>query len=211
LRGIFSGYPFSRGQVGVVITEVTIKIPSWIERPAVFFLLLYRRARYGYRFRRIKLTLGKYAIVDPEDYYGINKHKWNAYRGYSSFYSKRKIYNRKNGTERTVYMHRLIMNAPKGLVVDHINHNGLDNRKSNLRFATRAENNRYARKTKNKFRSDYKGVYYIKKVRRWRARITFEGKTRYVGQFKDEISAGKAYDRAAKKYFGDFACLNFPE
>ena len=196
--------------MGVVITEVTIKIPGWIERPIVFVVLLYRRARYGYRFRRIKLTLGQYAIVDPEDYERINKYKWNAYRGYSSYYSKRKIYNRKNGSERTVYMHRWIMNAPKGMVVDHINHNGLDNRKENLRFATNAENSRYARKTKNKFCSDYKGIHYIKKVKRWRARITFEGKTRYVGQYRDEISAAKAYDRAAKKYFGEFACLNFP-
>ena len=125
--------------------------------------------------------------------------------------SKRKIYNRKNGSERTVYMHRWIMNAPKGMVVDHINHNGLDNRKENLRFATNAENSRYARKTKNKFSSNYKGVHYIKKVKRWRAMITFEGKTIYVGQYKDEISAAKAYDRAAKKYFVEFACLNFPE
>ena len=197
--------------MGVVITEVTIKIPDWIERPFVLLLLLYRRSRYGYPFRRIKLTLGQYAIVDPEDYKMINKYKWNAYRGYGSYYSKRKIYTRKKGTERTVYMHRWIMNAPKGVVVDHINHNGLDNRKENLRFATNAENARYSRKTKNKFRSDYKGVHYIKKVKRWRTRITFEGKTRYVGQYTDEISAAKAYDRAAKKYFGEFACLNFPE
>ena len=197
--------------MGVVITEVSIIIPGWVERPMVFFLLLFRRARYGYRFRRIPVTLGQYAIVDPEDYERINKYKWNAYRGYSSYYSKRKIYNRKNGSERTIYMHRYIMNAPEEMVVDHINHNGLDNRKVNLRLATRAENARYARKTKNKFSSDYKGVHYIKKVNRWRTTITFEDKMIYVGQFRDEESAGKAYDRAAKKYFGEFACLNFPE
>jgi hypothetical protein len=122
------GSAFSRGQIGVVITEVTIKVPSWIERPIVFVVLLYRWARYGYTFRRIKLTLGQYAMVDPEDYERVNNNKWNAYRGYSSYYSKRKIYNRKNGSERTVYMHRWIMNAPKDVVVDHINHNGLDKR-----------------------------------------------------------------------------------
>jgi len=72
------------------------------------------------------------------------------------------------------------------------------------------ENSRYSRKTKNKFRSDYKGVQYIKKIRKWRARIAFEGGTRYIGDFKEEISAAKAYDRGAKKYFGEFACLNFP-
>jgi hypothetical protein len=173
-------------------------------------VLLYRRARYGHQFRKIPLTLGQHAMVDPADYERVNKYKWNAYRGYSSYYSKRKIYNRKNGTERTVYMHRYIMDAPKGVVVDHFNHNGLDNRKENLRFATRAENVRYSQKTKNKFSSDYKGVHYIKKVKRWRATITFEGKKIYVGQYRDEISAAKAYDRAAKKYFGEFACLNFP-
>ena len=103
--------------MGVVITEVSIKIPDWVEAAGVFVVLLYRRVRYGYPFRRIKLTLGQYALVDPEDYDKINKYKWNAYRGYSSYYSKRKIYNRKNGSQRTVYMHRYIMNAPKGLMV----------------------------------------------------------------------------------------------
>jgi len=175
--------PSFAGTVGVVITELRIIIPSWFERPIVFFLLLYRWARYGYLFRRIKLTLGQYALVDPEDYERINKYKWNAYRGYSSYYSKRKIYNRKNGTERTVYMHRWLIDAPKGMMVDHINHNGLDNRKENLRLATRAENSRYSQKTKNKFSSDYKGVHYIKKVKRWRTMITFEDKTIYIGQF----------------------------
>ena len=196
--------------MGVVITEVSIKIPDWVEAAGVFVVLLYRRVQYGYPFRRIKLTLGQYALVDPEDYDKINKYKWNAYRGYSSYYSKRKIYNRKNGSQRTVYMHRYIMNAPKGLMVDHINHNGLDNRKENLRLATRAENTRYSKKSKNKFSSNYKGVHYITKAKRWRAMITFEGKTIYIGQFRDEISAAKAYDRAAKKYFGKFAFLNFP-
>ena len=102
------------------------------------------------------------------------------------------------------------MKAPVGLVVDHINHNGLDNRKANLRIATRAQNSRYSKKTKNKFSSNYKGLYFHRLERRWRVRITENGRTRYVGQFKDEIEAAKAYDRAARKYHGEFASLNFP-
>ena len=95
-------------------------------------------------------------------------------------------------------------------MIDHINHNGIDNRKANLRVATRAQNNRHTKK-RIKSRSKYKGIYFDRRDRVWYARITTNGKTKHLGSFKDEIEAAKAYDEAARKYHGEFAGLNFPD
>ncbi len=108
-----------------------------------------------------------------------------------------------------IYMHRLITNAPYGLLVDHINGDCLDNRKANLRLATNAQNN-YNKRPLNSF-SKYKGVFFIRKEKRWTATIGLNHKKIYLGNFKDEIKAAKAYDTAAKKYYGQFAYLNFPK
>ena len=108
-------------------------------------------------------------------------------------------------------MHRQIVKVEDGKFVDHINHNGLDNRKANLRPATFAENNRNRRKVKiNNFRSKYKGIYWEKKQKQWGVRIMTNRTSKYIGSYKDEIEAAKAYDKAAKKYHGEFASLNFP-
>lgn len=111
----------------------------------------------------------------------------------------------------------MVINIPAGMFCDHINHNGLDNRKANLRPATNAQNiwhrRKFIRRTpgglKNPFRSKYKGVDWAKDMKRRRARITVNGKRMYLGSFDNEIDAAKAYDQAAKKYHGDFAGLNF--
>ena len=106
-------------------------------------------------------------------------------------------------------MHRCIIKVPTGCVVDHINHNGLDNRRANLRPATRAQNNRYSKKRKNT-RSKYKGVSYYSREKQFVAKITTDGKTVKLGYFEDEVEAAKAYDKAARKYHKEFAYLNFP-
>jgi len=108
-------------------------------------------------------------------------------------------------------MHREIINVPEGCFVDHINHNGLDNRKANLRPATPAENARYARYPKNNTSSKYRGVWYNKKKKKWRAQLSINNKKKQIGYFLDEVAAGKAYDKAAKKHYGKFAILNFPD
>ena len=189
---------------------MTFTIPDRLERILVWPLLIYRRLRCGYPYRRIPLSQGKFAIVDPDDYYRLNIHKWFVSKVGHTYYARRHI--RTNGglKKTTVCMHRAIMNAPDHLLVDHINHNGLDNRKVNLRLATKAQNSRNTRKTTKKTRSRYKGIYYHKQNKCWYARITANGITFPIGSFKDEIAAAKAYDRAAKKYHGKFAGLNFP-
>ncbi len=172
-------------------------------------VLLYRRIRYGYSFRRIPLTKGKFAIVDPDDYGRLSKYKWHVTKNTNTFYAKRNPRVGRKVKAPSIYMHRQIINVPAGFVIDHINHNGLDNRKTNLRLATRAQNNRHTKKPKNKCHSNYKGLYWHRRDRVWHVRITANGITRHVGYFKDEIEAAKAYDRAAKKYHGRFAALNF--
>jgi hypothetical protein len=183
------------------------------DRLAGFFIalmLFYRRCRYGYPFRRITLSQGKYAIVDPEDFERLNKHKWYAHKIGNTFYAVRTAGPRRN--RRNIWMHREIIRLPRHLVVDHINHDGMDNRKANLRPATRAQNNYNRLIIKRKGSSSkYKGIAWKKENKKWQAQIHFNGECIFLGYFKDEIKAAKAYDEAAKKYYGQFAYLNFPD
>ena len=105
-------------------------------------------------------------------------------------------------------MHRLIIDVPEDMFVDHINHNGLDNRKANLRPPTPTDNARYARYPKINTSSEYRGVWYNKQTKKWRANIFVNRKRKHLGYFKNEIDAAHAYDEAAKLYYGDFAILN---
>ncbi len=169
--------------------------------------LRYRRWRYGYTFRRIRLSRGQYAKVDVEDFEKLNKHKWCAIPKRDTFYAKRQGY--KNGRQTTIAMHQQIMGFPPRRFVDHRNHDGLDNRKANLRIATPRENAYNVRKMLKSCSSKYKGVSYDKDKNLWRAYITYNGKRIYLGYFVNEQDAAKAYDNAAKKYHKDFASLNF--
>jgi hypothetical protein len=187
-----------------------VKIPSWLERPLVFLLLLYRRIRYGYPFRRIPLTQGKFAIVDPEDYEKLSKYKWHINTGRGTFYAARCQWDRKEKKTKSVKMHREIMKIADGLYVDHINGNGLDNRKVNLRAVTMLENSWNMQKIRRKCWSRYKGVTWNKREKRWVAQVMARGKINFLGGFDVEREAAKAYDEAAKKCHGEYARLNFP-
>ena len=178
-------------------------IPSWLERPIVSLVLLYRRVRYGYAFRRIALTQGKYAIVAPDDYERLSRYKWRVCSGRGTYYAQRAVKVGKKWT--SVMMHRDIISVRYDMVVDHINHNGLDNRKVNLRPATIAQNS-WNRRRKN---SRFIGVSWNKQMKKWRVLVGRGGKREHIGYFEDKVKAARAYDEAAKKYHGEFAALNF--
>ncbi len=173
-------------------------------------VLLYRRFRYGYSFHRIPLTRGKYAIVDPDDFLHLSKEKWCASRNRGIFYAVRGVKG-SNGKQRNIPMHRLILKVPHNMFVDHINRNGLDNRKANLRPATHAQNSCNRAKRGNRtYASKYKGVTSRSNSKTYQANIRVNGHPISLGSFDDEVKAAKAYDRAAKKYHREFAVLNFP-
>jgi hypothetical protein len=175
----------------------------------VALVLFYRRIHYGYPFRRIPLTQGQYAIVDPKDYEQLNKHKWHLQRTRQMFYAVRRAKGHERANGSVVWMHRSILPPPQGMCIDHINNNGLDNRKANLRFATPAQNARNRRKISFKTSSKYKGVSYHAGQRKWCAAIRVNGQYKYFGLFQNESDAAKAYDEAARKFHGEFASLNF--
>ncbi|MHC4104145.1 MAG: AP2 domain-containing protein [Planctomycetota bacterium] len=196
--------------MGIKIVEIVLKIPTWLERPALFLVLLYRRLRYGYTFRKIPLTQGKFAIVDSHNYDRLRKYKWHAQKNIHTFYAVRSLTNGKKEKRKNEHMHHLVIDIPDGMVCDHINHNGLDNRMANLRPVTHMQNVWNRRKFKSSSRSRYKGVDFAKDMKRWRARIRVNGRRIYLGSYENEIDAAKAYDKAAKKYHGPYAAINFP-
>ncbi|MGD0572661.1 MAG: HNH endonuclease [Sedimentisphaerales bacterium] len=191
------------------MVSITIKVPNWLDMFFAWPSIVYRRWKYGEAFRRIYLDEGLWAIVDTADYYRYAGFKWCIGGCEGKFYAVR---GQRIGPDdlKIVRLHRLIMNAPEGLLVDHRNSDGLDNRRTNLRIATHAENTQNNRKRKGTT-SKYIGVSFDKKADNWISRIMFKKKAKWLGSFDDEIAAAKAYDDAAKKYYGEFARLNFPE
>jgi len=189
--------------------QVKIYLPEFIFRLRVWIVLRYRKRHYGYAFRRIALTQGKFAIVDPEDYERLAGYKWFAARFERGFYALRTGKDSK-GRQRNVRMHRVILGEPKGKIIDHINHNGLDNRRANLRVVTRQQNTWNKRKQRGNCSSQYKGVTLFKRVGKWQARIICNGKSIFIGYFDDQIAAARAYDAKAAELYGDYAALNFP-
>jgi hypothetical protein len=182
--------------------------------------------------KEIKLSGDDVTVVDDEDYDWLMKYSWHSVKHDKELKRNRL---RRRIEARTTYrvdlpdgrysfcpvsMHRLIMNAKPGDVVDHINGNPLDNRKENLRLVTNQQNSWNSRGAKTfngkPTSSRFKGVY--KKICKyrgepryeyWVAKIGYNGREYTVGHFNDEVEAACMYDLAAQNYFGDYARLNF--
>ena len=105
-------------------------------------------------------------------------------------------------------MSRLIMNFPRDLMVDHRNHNTLDNQRCNLRVCTNIQNQQN-KKRKINIGSKYKGIHFYKQCKKWQAKIKYNKRQLFLGYFDKEINAAKAYDKKAKELFGEFAFTNF--
>jgi len=145
---------------------------------------------------------GKFTIVDDDIYELIKDKKlFMSKEGYVGFSSKDE-----KGNWKVVYLHRFITNCPKGKLVDHINHNTLDNRRENLRICDARENVRNSRKKSGKVSSKYKGV--TKRNNSYHVSIKTDSGILHLGAFTNEISAANFYNFYAKKYHGEFACLN---
>jgi len=159
--------------------------------------------------REITLVHNKaVAIIDDEDFELVSPYRW--YLMGTSPNSDYVIGRRRKHQEQ-ILMHRLIMNAPDHLEVDHIDHNGLNNRRSNLRLVTRRQNRIHSRKPAG-CTSQYKGV--VKLIRRsglirWQVQGRIGRKNMHLGLFESEIEAAHAYDAWASERFGDLAVLNF--
>lgn len=164
--------------------------------------------------KKINLTQGQVAIVDDEDFEYLNQWKWHVSMSSSSndYYAKRTQHlGMFNGEkkQKSIQMHRLIMNAPKGKVVDHINHDTLDNRKENLRIVSTRQN---LQNKKRKMSSKYPGVSWSKSVKKWRADININGKLEHLGTFHDEKTAAKAYEMAQRLFCHEnLVCKQFKD
>ncbi len=151
--------------------------------------------------KKIPLTKGQFALVDDDDFNWLIQWKWNAMYHGGKYVATR---HHKSGASKT-YMHRLIINAPSGMEVDHIDHNTLNNQRNNLRICDHSLN------CKNRSpwgQSKYLGVSKLPSGK-WRAAIRANGRTMHLGCFINEYDAALAYDDNARKYHGDFANLNF--
>ena len=154
----------------------------------------------------IKLANNKgVAIVDDCDFDILNKYKWHIITKGQISYARASI--KVNGKWKLARMHRLILNVPAGMETDHVNRNGLDNRKCNLRACTRSQNNAN-RVKKLGCASQYKGVCWRKDRQKWEVRVKKNRIVHWVGYFVDEIEAAIAYNERAVELIGEFAKLN---
>jgi hypothetical protein len=159
-------------------------------------------------YRELRLPSGLVALVDEADYAKVvAAGPWHAAPCGKHVYVQRSI--RKPGSKRSTEerLHRWLTGWN---LVDHRNGDGLDNRRSNLREATPAQNSANSRLSRRSS-TGLKGVTWYKRCSRWRAHITVDQKQRHLGYFDDPIEAAKAYDVAAIEAFGDFAHTNFPK
>ena len=153
--------------------------------------------------KEIKLTQGQVALVSDEDYDFLNQLKWYAVWNHSTktFYAVR------SACDRQIFMHRIILDAPKGIDGDHRNGNTLDNQRHNLRLDPDRRNTQNTKKYSTNT-SGYKGVFWNKKANKWHAQVWYKCKIYYLGLFILKEDAARAYNKKALELHGEFARLN---
>lgn len=157
----------------------------------------------------IPLSQGQYAIVDDKDFEKISRYKWSARLGHSGYYAEKR---KEKGKEHIMLAEYVLgITSTTKIFIDHKDGNTLNNQKLNLRICTCSQNAMNQRKQNRKTTSKYKGVHWHKRERKWVAHIGYEKKNIWIGYFKTENEAGEAYNKAALKYFGEFARLNIIE
>ena len=155
---------------------------------------------------RLTLPCGRIVIFNEQDAKLLVGFRWRSFKNDHN----RTWYSRARIGGKIVRMHRLIIGAPDGLLVDHRDGNGLNNRRSNLRLATTAQNTRNS--CGRGGASGFKGVYRAcNGSPSWVGSIKADGKRIHLGSFPTEAEAARAYDAAALRLFGEFARLNFPQ
>lgn len=159
--------------------------------------------------KTILLTQGQRAIVDDEDFPLLSTQKWFAHKGKQShlWYARRQT---PRPGQKTILMHRVLLLAKKGEVIDHKNGNGLDNRRANLRFCTRSEQSLNCRASS---KHGFRGINFSSKSRegnRWYAHVRVRGKWIALGSYGTAEEAARAFDRLAPKYMGTLYRPNFP-
>jgi len=160
--------------------------------------------------KEIALTQGKTVLVDDQDYECLNQWKWCARQGRHTFYARRNIRVTKGKQKQTpLYMHRVILGLQPDdkRQCDHIDGNGLNNQRTNLRICTHIQNLQSQRSWKIGT-SRYKGVWWYRRDRTWQSQIQVNKKRVHLGYFVSEIEAAHVYNEAARQYFGEFARLN---
>lgn len=158
--------------------------------------------------KQIPLTQGKFTLVDEEDFEYLNQWKWYPKKHGNTFYAIRNGYSKKreggDGSYSVKLIHTLILPPKTGVIIDHIDGNGLNNSRSNLRYATHQQNVQNKTKRKNSL-TGYKGVIFIKHRNKFEARIFHNKKSVFLGQYDTAQEASEAYKKAAIEFFGEFA------
>lgn len=159
--------------------------------------------------KRVQLSQGKFALVDDGDFDSVNRWKWSFQKMPTvDGYAVRVV--KENGRYRKIYLHRFLCGFPTGKVIDHVDGDGLNNQRENLRVCVQHENISNQRKKKNNT-SGFKGVSFHRRTGKWAAQITFQRVKRHIGLFPDAQSASDAYDQASKKTHGEFGLPNHKE
>lgn len=154
----------------------------------------------------IPLSGGYVCHIDDEDFDLVGRHKWSAHRGSNAIYAVRVV------REVRIFMHRLLLNAKKGEIVDHIDMNTLNNSRNNIRICTasQSQSHRSRANWRGTKTSKFKGVTWLASERKWAVKMRIANQSRTLGRFSCETSAAMAADEAAAAAYGEFAYLNFP-